>query len=1186
MLKSVLAALSVLVLVGSAHAGWQPVAGGTGGAYITVLEQNAGRTVFEVSVPGLELTPVITEKGKFSRLSLPGEVMAVIEEGKPEVPKVSVLLAIPSGARVSAQVVEKETKRLPVARVYPLQPPLLDGEEPGPTAFDQGFYGRDVSFPGYDVKLIETGVWRDLHVANLQVYPVQVNPARAEVEVASRIRVEVDYSGGIYPTRVAEWMLPIYSEYVDNFGQLLLEPQDDYTPGVRYLVISHTDFSSDSYLTDSLMGWVKQRGYETRLIAKSAFTTQEIKDSILAEYERNDPRTLRWVLLVGDYTVVPSAAYTTVVPVSDFWFSDLDPPAGDNYPEVGIARLSPTNTDDLDNQVRKILLYQKNPPATGDWLDKLSMVAHMQDYPGKYSGCVRGVYKMSKPYWEPSVVETVMGQYKGNSTVAAAINQGRGIVNYRGHGGDTEWSGWGTQGSWYNSNVNALANGDLTPVVYNIACWCGNIARIECLSEKWMRKYPGGAVASLAASNPSYTLPNHGICSTLVRATCDEWTILGPGGRKYGPTPYNLADIQHYGVSAYVAKYWPGSPFPQNIWMYLTLGDPAMPVWCGGMPRTPTVLHPDSILMGNDTLRVVVCVNGRPVEGALVCAWKDPDFYVSCRTDTQGLAPLPVNAATAGPVLLTVSEGHAGHSRSGARHTPILPYETTIQAGGSSQSVLGYVSNAVNDSPPAGNGNGQFDPGETGEILVTICNVGNMQADNVTATLASGLPEFAVTQPGAYYGSIPAGQQQTNLAEPFEASASGSIPDGTVVPCTLKLQSSKWGDFTQVFTLTVGEALPGMAMTDHDTGYCRLSVSCFGAIGHDGWPSRYMGSGFSYPKAGPDVLLYSGLAVGNSPVYVADRYYGAVDDGAPDDDLMPVDSLRSVVPPLAGHEHFQATYDDAGHPAAMGLEVTQNTYQSGDPAYDDFVVLCFDIANYGASEMDSIYAGVFADFNIGTFPSANVATSDEQRRMTWMRATASPDPSVGVKILAPDSFANLAALDNEFNLKMTDIVKLQYLNGTIQQRNSDRAYDWAVCTSVGPFDLPVGTHQRFAVAFVGGTDENELKANADSAQSWYLNNVGVAEEGRPASVGSAARLSVRPNPFSRRTSLHYSLPVPGRVELRAYDAAGREVAETAFDAEQGNGRYLWQPADLAPGVYFLRIETPDRESVAKVMLLD
>ena len=123
-----------------------------------------------------------------------------------------------------------------------------------------------------------------------------------------------------------------------------------------------------------------------------------------------------------------------------------------------------------------------------------------------------------------------------------------------------------------------------------------------------MRKYPGGAVSALGATQASYTLPNHGQCSTVVRAMTDTWTVKVPGLRDYAGPVFSVSGQMSY-MDAYLAKYWPEYPYYFNIWMYLTLGDPAMPVWAG-TPGTPTVSYPDTIPLGPYNFNVEVTVGG------------------------------------------------------------------------------------------------------------------------------------------------------------------------------------------------------------------------------------------------------------------------------------------------------------------------------------------------------------------------------------------------------------------------------------------------------------------------------------------------------------------------------------------------------------------------------------------------
>ncbi|MEO0085475.1 MAG: S8 family serine peptidase [candidate division WOR-3 bacterium] len=499
-----------------------------------------------------------------------------------------------------------------------------------------------------------------------------------------------------------------------------------------------------------------------------------------------------------------------------------------------------------------------------------------------------------------------------------------------------------------------------------------------------------------------------------------------------------------------------------------------------------------------------------------------------------------------------------------------------------------HVSTAVIDS--SGNNNGRVDPGETARLQMTLRNTGGSSCNNTAGVLRSGDARLTVTDANGFWGNIASGASATNTGDRFEVQASSQIPNGTSIPCTLHVTGdSAWYAKTFVFNLVVGvPPVPGQLLMNHDTGYCRLTVSCQGSIGYD-LPPADAGAGFCYPKSSASALFYSAFAMGNSASYVADRFYSQPASGNPNADLRPVDSLRPVVPPQAGDQHYRGSYSDAGHTAPKSLLVTQNSYQVAASGYDDFVVLVFDIANNGSSAVNDMYAGVFADFDIGSSSTSNTLTSDTVRRFTYMRQSSTANPTVGVKILSPQSFANLSGVDHARYVYpdscVTDNQKFRFLNGTIRQRNSDRAYDWSVLTSVGPFNLQVGGVYRFAVAFVGGADENAARANADSAQSWFDNNVGIAEgPGRPRGVEKT--LAVVPNPFAGRAGIRYQTPVAGRARITAVDVTGRTVA-VLLDAEvaAGAGEVTWRTHGLASGVYFIKLETPGGKATERALLV-
>jgi hypothetical protein len=77
-----------------------------------------------------------------------------------------------------------------------------------------------------------------------------------------------------------------------------------------------------------------------------------------------------------------------------------------------------------------------------------------------------------------------------------------------------------------------------------------------------------------------------------------------------------------------------------------------------------------------------------------------------------------------------------------------------------------------------------------------------------------------------------------------------------------------------------------------------------------------------------------------------------------------------------------------------------------------------------------------------------------------------------------------------------------------------------------------------------------------------------------------------PNPFSRTTSIQFTLPISGCTTLDIYDVTGRVVA-TLVDGEVQAGVHsvVWDRKDAASGVYFYKLESGDRSLTKKMTVV-
>lgn len=114
---------------------------------------------------------------------------------------------------------------------------------------------------------------------------------------------------------------------------------------------------------------------------------------------------------------------------------------------------------------------------------------------------------------------------------------------------------------------------------------------------------------------------------------------------------------------------------------------------------------------------------------------------------------------------------------------------------------LVMVSCEIDDA--SGNNNGRIDAGETVDMIITVSNVGNVTANNVTGTLTSSSTYITIDQGTASYGSLPPEQSGT---ETCTITADPSTPTGEVVDFTFTVVANS-GIYNTAFEMeyTVGQ---------------------------------------------------------------------------------------------------------------------------------------------------------------------------------------------------------------------------------------------------------------------------------------------------------------------------------------------------------------------------------------------
>jgi len=118
--------------------------------------------------------------------------------------------------------------------------------------------------------------------------------------------------------------------------------------------------------------------------------------------------------------------------------------------------------------------------------------------------------------------------------------------------------------------------------------------------------------------------------------------------------------------------------------------------------------------------------------------------------------------------------------------------------------------------------------------------------------------------------------------------------------------------------------------------------------------------------------------------------------------------------------------------------------------------------------------------------------------------------------------------------------------------------------------------------------DTDLPYDADSL-TYRLRQVdldGTASVTRTVTVGRRAdRLALRapsPNPARRRATVRFALPTAQDLVLRLYDGLGRQVRSVRLSRDEGRHQVHIRTADLASGVYFLRLTAGGQTRTRKV----
>jgi len=650
MLRKLLALATLLgTLAANGAEAWRPLAAGAtaadGAATVTLALAGEDQTVLDVNVRGLFVEPVEVDGRPYTSVSL--HAGREVTPGKPAVPVLSVLLAIPRGASPSLEIVGVDVQRLDDVLVAPAQPsPKRCGDHSaGRPLCDRALYGARGPWPLAWAELSELGAVRDVRYVRVVVHPVRVLPSEGASEVAAHLRLVVRHSGGSFlPSPfVAPTFAALYRGLFLNAGAV--PDLESALPAAERILVVTPDALAEPLAP--FVAWKRTLGFAVEVAPLSTIgtTADALKAFVQSRYE--DP-VLRpeHVLLVGDIDAMPTN-HGIGGSASDFLYSLLD--GDDLFSDVLVSRLSVKDAADLALQTQKVVDYEQSISASpeSDWLSGALCISSSEG-DGASNDDVRSdlICDLQSDHGYAPV--TRLFHSLGNDTAAnitEAVEEGRGWITYLGHGSGFSWDT--TEPPYASDSVLKLQNVGRLPVVMDVSCSNGAFAALgTCFAEAWMRAshdgQPTGAVAIYSASAPTAWDQSAEMAVGLTRA------FLQDGVHRWGALAFA-------GRAALLDLMGTGDAVKEALQQYVVFGDSSLLVR-SRRPVELSVSLPDTIPVGGAQASVLVSDPlGLPVPRALVHVTKEGELDVTGYTDEAGRLDLVLAPATSGTLHVTVS---------------------------------------------------------------------------------------------------------------------------------------------------------------------------------------------------------------------------------------------------------------------------------------------------------------------------------------------------------------------------------------------------------------------------------------------------------------------------------------------------------------------------------------------------
>ena len=557
---------------------------------IGIIVSNAEQYKFNMRIYGYEKDTIYESGTLYEQVKIADWQSSYNNVGEPSLPVFTQFIGLPANKECTVTISNAEWVTVPIEKIYPSQELR---EESDTTEFqfiinDSIYNCNEYITELYNIS--EKACVGGMYGVTLSVVPIKYYPNRNEMEILKSCVVTVNFSQSTeIIDNISIKNKKLIKCIVDNYNEELIDSYNVYidnstngdsiTNIYDYLIIT-ADKYKDTDELKTFCKWKKIKGHNCKVVPCSEIggkNTTKIKEYIGESYEKG----VKYVLFIGNHNEIPYKLWNygssgNTHKGSDYWYVCLD---SVYFADLAIGRFRINDTTELHNIISKTINYENLTPSD-KWVTKNLLVAHQQNAPEKYQACceeIRTATYNNMPNFTTAygAHDSVGGDNATNDMLVSYINDGFGIINYRGHGLEYCWiNDWNLEGKEFNiSSINKLRNFRY-PIVFSIACRTGEIRTMEnkasLLHDFIKNKY--GAVAFLGASRDIWTEAAHTLNKYL-------YTMLYNNDIYEFSYLNNAAQIKNILTFPYSKENGSLSYAISNAISFICGGDPSLEIW-------------------------------------------------------------------------------------------------------------------------------------------------------------------------------------------------------------------------------------------------------------------------------------------------------------------------------------------------------------------------------------------------------------------------------------------------------------------------------------------------------------------------------------------------------------------------------------------------------------------------------